>query len=138
MLPHRMMEPRPTPKNGREGVSLDMGIYSFWIAARLMRLRAAPPSIRTWYSLTLAMVGETTNGRCPAPAMFLGHSEASKPIDVSIHLWWGATFSTGAAAATMQCSVLMTRLDVMSQEPPYMTWSCSRCSSVLESESEWP
>jgi hypothetical protein len=62
MLPHGMMEPRPTPKNGRDGASLDMEICSFWKAARLMRLRAAPPSIRTCYSLTLAMVGEVTTG----------------------------------------------------------------------------
>jgi hypothetical protein len=72
MLPRGMIYPRPTPENGCEGESLDMGNYSFWKTVRLMRLRAAPPSIWTWYSLTLAMVRETTNGSCPAPAMFLG------------------------------------------------------------------
>jgi hypothetical protein len=44
-----------------------MGIWSFCKAARLMRLRAALPSIRTWYNLTLAMVGEMTSGSCLAP-----------------------------------------------------------------------
>jgi hypothetical protein len=47
-----------------------MRIYSFWKAARLMRSRVAPPSIRTWYSLMLAMVGETTSRSCLTPAMF--------------------------------------------------------------------
>jgi hypothetical protein len=51
-----MMELEPTPKNRHEGESLDMGIYSFWKAVRLMRLRAALPSIKMWYSVTLAMV----------------------------------------------------------------------------------
>jgi hypothetical protein len=138
MLSRGMMEPRPTPKNRHEGESLDMGIYSFWKVVRLMRLRAALPSIRTWYNLMLAMVREMTSQSCPAPAMFLGQSEASNLIDVSIHLWWGAALSMGAAAATAQRSVLMTRLDVMSQEPLYMTWSYLWRSSSLESESEWP
>jgi hypothetical protein len=133
-----MIEPEPTPKNGHEGESLDMGICSFWKASRLMRLGTGPPSIRTWYNLTLAMVGEMTNGSYLAPAMFLGQSEASNPIDVSIHLWWGAALCTGAAAAIARHNVLMTRLDVMSQEPPYMMWSYLRCSSSLESESRWP
>jgi hypothetical protein len=85
MLPHRVMEPEPTPENGREGESLDMEICSFWKAARLMRLRAAPPSTRTWYNLMLAMVGETTNESCLTPDMFLGQSKASNTIDISIH-----------------------------------------------------
>jgi hypothetical protein len=135
MLPCRMMEPRPTQENGREGASLDIGIYSFWKATRLMRLKAAPPLTRMWYNLTLAMVGEMSSGSCPAPTMFLGQSKASKPIDVSIHMWWGASLGAGAAVATARHTVLTTRLDVMSQEPPYMTWSVLLCSSVLESES---
>jgi hypothetical protein len=61
MLPRGMIESGPTPKNGREGVSLDMGICSFWKALRMMRLRAALPSIRTWYNLTLVMVGDDGN-----------------------------------------------------------------------------
>jgi hypothetical protein len=136
MLPRGMMKLRTTPKNGREGVSLDKGICSFWKATRLMRLRAAPPSIRTWYNL---MVGEMTSGSCPAPTMFLGQSKAMKPMDVFIHLWWGASLGASAAAATAtaQRSVLTTCLDIMSQEPPYMMQSCLWCSSVLESESEW-
>jgi hypothetical protein len=124
MLPRRMMEPGPTLKNRHEGVSLDMGIYSFRKAARLMRLRATLPSIKMWYSLMLVMVGEMTNGSCPAPAIFLGQSETSKPMDVSIHLWWGTALVTGAAATTARCSVLMTHLDIMSHEQSYMTWSC--------------
>jgi hypothetical protein len=136
MLPHGMMVSKPTPKSGREGASLDIGICGFWKAARLIRLRAASPSTRTWYSLMLALVGETTSWSCLAPAMFLGQSEASKPIDVSIHLWWGATLGVGAAAATARCRVLTTGLDLMSQEPSYMMWSYLRRSSVLELESE--
>jgi hypothetical protein len=132
MLPRGVMELRPTPENGREGESLDMGIYNFWKAVRLMRLRATLSSIKTWYSLTLAMVGETTSRSCPAPAMFLGQSKASNVIDVSIHLWWGAALGLVAAAATAQCSVLMTFLDVMSQELPYMTWSYLWCSLSLD------
>jgi hypothetical protein len=46
----------------------------------------------------------------PALTMFLGQSEMSNPIDISIHL---------------------------SQETSYMMWSCLRLSSMLESESEW-
>jgi hypothetical protein len=123
MLPHGMMEPGPKPKNGHEGESLDMEIYSFWKTVRLMRLRAVPPSIRMWYGLTLVMVGEMTSGSDPAPAIFLAQSEALNAIDVSMHLWWGSALGMGAAAATARHSILMTRLDVMSQEPPYMTGS---------------
>jgi hypothetical protein len=64
-----------------------------------------------WYNLTLAMVGETTSGSCPAPAMFLGQSEASNAIDISIHLWWGTTLGVGAAAVTTRRNVLMMCLD---------------------------
>jgi hypothetical protein len=110
MLLCSITDPRPTLENGREGVSFDNEIYNFLKATRLMRLRAAPPSTRTWYNLMLAMVGETSSGSCPAPIMFLGQSEASKLIDVSIHLWWGATQDVGAAATTAQC---------------YGAWSCA-------------
>jgi hypothetical protein len=41
-----------------------------------MRLRDAPPLIRTWYNLMLVMVGETISGSYMAPAMLLGQSEA--------------------------------------------------------------
>jgi hypothetical protein len=128
MLPRGMMEPRPTPKNGCEGSSLDMGIYNFWKAARLIRLRAAPPSIRMWYNLMLAMVREMTSGSYPAPTIFLGQSEASKQIDISIHLWCGAALGAGAVVVIARHRVLMTRLDVMSQKLSYMTWSCLRHS----------
>jgi hypothetical protein len=77
-------------ENGCEGAILDIGIYNFSKAARLMRLRDAPPSTIMWYNLTLAMAGETSSWSCLAPAMFLGQSEVLKLIDVSIHLWWGA------------------------------------------------
>jgi hypothetical protein len=107
----------PTPKNGHEGESLHMEIYGFWKAARLMRLRVAPPSTRTWYNLMLAMVGEMTSGSCQAPDMFLGQTEASNVIDISIHLWCGATHGASAVVTTTRLSVLMTHLDVMSQEP---------------------
>jgi hypothetical protein len=53
-----------------------------------------------WSSLTLAMVGKTTSESYPAPAMFLGQSEASNVIDVSIHLWWGTALGVGAAVTT--------------------------------------
>jgi hypothetical protein len=64
----------------------------------------------------LAMVGETSSESCLIPAMFLGQSEASKPIGVSIDLFWGAAFGAGAIAATAQHRGLMTRLDVLPQE----------------------
>jgi ribosomal protein L11 methylase PrmA len=69
----------------------------------------------------LVMVGETSSGSCPAPAMLLGQSEASKLIDASIHLWCGTTFGTGAAATTSQCRFWMMRQEVMSQQPLNMT-----------------
>jgi hypothetical protein len=46
--------------------------------------------------------------------MFLGQSEASKPIDVSIHLRCGAALGAGAAATTARRRVLMMRVDVTS------------------------
>jgi hypothetical protein len=93
---------------------LAIGICTFRKAARLMRLRVVPPLIRMWYSLTLAMVREMTSRSYPTPAMFLGQLEVSKPIDVSIHLWWGLSLGASAAAATARRRVLMTRLDIMS------------------------
>jgi hypothetical protein len=103
-----------------------------------MKLRDAPPSIRMWYNLTLAMVGETSSESYPAPTMVLGQSEASNPIRVSTHLRCGAAFGAGAAAAISRHKVLTMRLDVMSQKPPNMTWSALRCSLSLDSELEWP
>jgi hypothetical protein len=67
ILLHGPMEAEATPKNGCEGESLDMEICSFCKVARLMRLRAALPSMRTWYSLMLAMVREMTSGSCLTP-----------------------------------------------------------------------
>jgi hypothetical protein len=138
MQPHDITDTRPTPENARDGWSFPIGICSFLKAARLMRLRATSPLIRTWYSLTLTMVGETSSRSCPMPAMLLGQSEASNPIGVSTHLRCGAAFGVGATAAISRCKVLMTRLNVMAQEPPNMTWSTLRCSLSLDSESEWP
>jgi hypothetical protein len=140
----REMQPRgitdigPSPENERDGWSFPISICSFLKAARLMRLRAAPPSIRMWYNLTLAMVGETSSGSCPTPAIVLGQSEALNPIRVFTHLQCGATFSAGAAAAIYRHKVLMMHLDVMSQEPLNMTWSTLWCSLSLDSESKWP
>jgi hypothetical protein len=67
-----MTDSKPTPENGHEGVGLEIKICSFLKAARLMRLRAAPPSTRIWYNLMLAMVGEMSSRSCLALAMFLG------------------------------------------------------------------
>jgi hypothetical protein len=114
-----MMEPGPTLENGCEGTSLDAGIYSFLKAATLMTLRDASQSTSTWYSLMLAMVGETSSGSCPAPAKFLGQLEALKLIDISIHLWWGAALGADTAAATARCRVLMTRRDNVPGDPIY-------------------
>jgi hypothetical protein len=100
---------RPTPENGRDGWSFPIGICRFLKAARLMRLSAAPLSIKTWYSLTLAMVGETSNGSCLAPAMLMGQPEVSNPIGVFIHLRCGTAFGAGAAAAISRRKALMMR-----------------------------
>jgi hypothetical protein len=62
----------PTPENGRDNWSFDIGIYSFLKAAKLIRFSVAPPSIRMWYSLMLTMVGEMSNGSCPVPTILLG------------------------------------------------------------------
>jgi hypothetical protein len=118
MLPRGIMDPGLTPVNGRESWSFDIRICSFLKAARLMRLSAAPPLTRASYNLMLAMVGETSSGSSPAPAMFLGQTEASKLIGVSIHLWWGAALGVDAAAATARRRVLTARRYMMSQEPP--------------------
>jgi hypothetical protein len=125
----------------RDGWSFPIDICNFLKAARLMRLRAAPPSIKMWYSLTLEMVGETSSGSCQMLAMLVGQSEESNPIGVFTHLRCGAAFGTGvaaAAAAISQRRVLMTHLDVMAQEPPNMTWSVLWRLLSLDSESEWP
>jgi hypothetical protein len=118
---HRMTSTGPILENGHDSWSFDISICSFLKAAKLIRFSAAPPSIRMWYSLTLTMVGETSSGSCPAPAMLLGQSKVSKLIDVSIHLWCGATLGAGATAATSQCMFLMMRREVMFQEPPNIT-----------------
>jgi hypothetical protein len=60
--PRGMTGTRPTPDNGCDGWSFDTSICSFLKATKLIRLSAAPPSIRTWYSLMLMMVGETSSG----------------------------------------------------------------------------
>jgi hypothetical protein len=138
MQPRGVTDAGPTPENGRDGWSFPIGICSFLKAPRLMRLRAAPPSIKTWYSLSLEMAGETSSGSCLVPAMLLRQSEESNPIGVSTHLWCGAAFGAGAAAVISQRRVLTTRLDMMAQEPPNMTWSILRCSLSLDLESEWP
>jgi hypothetical protein len=112
--PRGITDTGPTPENGRDGWSFPIGICSFLKAARQMRLSAAPPSIKTWYSLMLAMVGETSSESYPAPTMLLGQSEASNPIGISIHLRCGAAFGVGVAAAISRRRVLTMRQDVMS------------------------
>jgi hypothetical protein len=77
-------------------------------------MRVAPPSIRMWYRLILAMVKETSNGSCPVPAMLLGQSMASKLIAISNHLRCGTALGAGATAATSRRRVLTTWQDVMS------------------------
>jgi hypothetical protein len=47
MQPHRVTDTGPTPENGRDSWSFSIGICNFLKATRLMRLRAAPPSIKT-------------------------------------------------------------------------------------------
>jgi hypothetical protein len=89
MQPRGITNTEQTPENRRDDWSFPIRICSFLKVARLMRLSVAPPSIKTWYNLTLAMVGETSSGSCLAPAMILGRSEASNPIKVSTHLWCG-------------------------------------------------
>jgi hypothetical protein len=100
---------RPTLENGRDDWSFPIEIYSFLKAARLMRLSTTPPSIKTCYNLMLAMVGETSSGSCPAPAMLLEQLKASNPINVSIHLWCGAFLGVGATTAISRRKVLMMR-----------------------------
>jgi hypothetical protein len=99
MQPRDITDTELTPANGCDGWSFPIAICSFLKAARLMRLSAAPPSIKTWYNLTLAMVGETSSGSYPTPAMLLEQSEASNPIGVSTHLLCGAAFGAGATVA---------------------------------------
>jgi hypothetical protein len=70
-----------------------------------------------WYSLMLTMVEETSNGSYSAPTMLLGQSEASKLIDISIHLWCGAALGAGTTIASSRRKFLMMRWEVMSQEP---------------------
>jgi hypothetical protein len=94
-------------ENGHDGQSFDISICSFLKAAKLIRCSTAPPSIRTCYGLTLMMVRKTSSGTCLPPAMLLGQSEASKLIDVSIHLWCGAALGAGTTAATSRRRFLM-------------------------------
>jgi hypothetical protein len=133
MQPRGVTDTRPAPENGYDSWSFPIGICSFLKAARLMRLRAAPPSIKTWYNLTLEMVGETSSGSYPASAMLLVQSKASKLIRISTHLRCDAAFTSGAATAISRRGVLTTRLDVMAQEPPtwYGAWSCAPDTSLL-------
>jgi hypothetical protein len=70
--PCAITDTEPTLENGSEDWSFNIGICSFLKAVRLIRLRAAPPSIRTWYSLMFTMVGVTIGGSYATPAMLLG------------------------------------------------------------------
>jgi hypothetical protein len=112
--PHGITNIGPTLENGSEGWSFDIRIHSFLKAARLIRLRAASPSIRTWYMSILVMVGETISGSCPVRVILLGQSEASKLIDVSFHLRCGVALGVGATIGTSRRRVLMMSRYVMS------------------------
>jgi hypothetical protein len=72
MQPRGITDTWPTPENRCDGWSFAIGICSFLVGSRLLRLRAAHPSIRTWYSLTLTMVGETSSGSYQVLTMLLG------------------------------------------------------------------
>ena len=100
---------------------MDIGICKALKACRLMALSPAPPSIRTWCILTLEMVGETTMGKSPAPAMLDGQSEASKLTGVPIHFTWAVNLDMEAVAAMSRRSVLTARREVSGHEPPNMT-----------------
>jgi hypothetical protein len=119
--PHGMIGTGSTSENRCDGWSFNIGIFSFLKATKLIRFSAAPPSIKMWYNLMLMMVGVTSCGSCPAPAMLLGQSEASKLIDVSIHLWCGVDLGAGTTAATSQHRFLTMQWEVMSQEPLNIT-----------------
>jgi hypothetical protein len=74
MQPCGIIDTGPTPKNGRDSWSFPISICSFLKAARLMRLRTAPPSIKTCYILTLEIVGEL-----PGAGHALGAVRGVKP-----------------------------------------------------------
>jgi hypothetical protein len=105
MQPRGVTDTRSTPENGCDGWSFPIGICNFLKAARLMRLRVAPPSIKMWYNLTLEMVGETSSGSFAALAMLLGQSEASNPIRVSTHLRCGAVLLSAPEPPPQSLSV---------------------------------
>jgi hypothetical protein len=68
MQPHGITKTRPTPENGRDNWSFDIGMCTFLKATKLIKFSVVPPLIRTWYNLMLTMVGETSSGSCPTPA----------------------------------------------------------------------
>jgi hypothetical protein len=103
--PHGITTIGPTPKNGPDSWSLDIGICSFFKVAKLIRFNAAPPLIRTWYNLVLMMVKETSSGSCPAPTTLLGQLEALKLN----HLWCGVAFGVGASVVTSRHRFLTMR-----------------------------
>jgi hypothetical protein len=75
--PHDITNTGTTPKNGHDGWSFPFEICSFLKAARLMKFSDAPPSIKMWYNLTLAMARETSSGTMlllvlGLPPQFLG------------------------------------------------------------------
>jgi hypothetical protein len=110
--PRGIIGTEPTPENGHDGWSFDIGIYSFLKAVKLIRFSDAPPSIRTWYSLMLMMVEEMSSGSYSTPTMLLRQSEASKLINVSIHLWCGVAFGAGCCHLSAQILDDVTEGDV--------------------------
>jgi hypothetical protein len=138
MLPRGYIGCGPTPKNGREGPSRDPRICSYLNAAWLMMLRPAPPSIRTWCSRMLAMIGAVMSGSILALAVLSRQSDAPKEMVVLLHRWCGAAFGTpGTAERTSQRRDLTFLREVSSQLPPYMTYNFLR-RSLSSPESESP
>jgi hypothetical protein len=101
---HRIIGTRPTPENGRDGWSFDIGIYNFLKAAKVIRFSVAPPSIRTWYNLILTMVRETSCVSCPASAMILGQSEVSKLIYYKYFLFPKESISSPQTLENTSCN----------------------------------
>jgi hypothetical protein len=86
----------------------------------------------------LAMVGAVTSGSTPAPAMFSEQSDGPKEMVVLLHHWWGAAFGIpGFTEKTSQRRVLTSRRETSSELLSYMTYNFLRCSSPLDSESDW-
>jgi hypothetical protein len=130
-----MMEPGPTPKKWARRGEPGNGDLQLLESCETDEVEVCPATNQDVVQPDVGDGRGDGQRELLGPAMFLGQSKASNTINVSIHLWWDTTLYASAAAATTWCNVLMTLLDVMSQEPPYMTWSCLWHSMSLDSES---